>query len=127
MKRQLETLESTKNFVVLRGETIAEAKRELEMDVQQESIASRRLDALRMALCNLSRLEIHVSRTSRILNDVRTLRHLLFEEATELSNTSSHTSLHAPLSSGDQAQAASKLKQSMAGWLDKYGFFPFPA
>lgn len=33
-----------------------------------------------MALYNLEKLEVHLSRSSRILNDLRTLRRLLFEE-----------------------------------------------
>jgi len=76
---QFETLESAHDFVALLSETVAEAKRELENDVQRES-ASRRLDALRIALYGLEKLEVHVSRTSRILNDLRTLRRLLFDE-----------------------------------------------
>jgi len=61
---------------------VAEAKRELEGDVQRESASgpSRRLDALRVALYNLDKLELHVNRSQRILNDLRTLRRLLFEE-----------------------------------------------
>jgi hypothetical protein len=38
------------------------------------------LDALRIALDNLEKLELHVNRSSRILNDLRSLRRLLFEE-----------------------------------------------
>jgi hypothetical protein len=114
MERQFETLESARDFVVLLGETVAEAKRELEIDVQRESSASRRQDALRIALYNLSRLEIHVSRTRRILNDLRTLRRLLFDERREVSDDASDTSLHPPLPEGDQAQAFAKLEKSMA-------------
>jgi hypothetical protein len=48
---QFETLESPYDFVTLLAETVAEAKQELESDVQRESASnlSRRLDALRMA------------------------------------------------------------------------------
>jgi hypothetical protein len=38
------------------------------------------VDALRLAVYNLEKLEMHVNRSSRILNDLRTLRRLLFEE-----------------------------------------------
>lgn len=79
-EQQFESLESAHNFVALLGETIAEAKRELEGDVERESSSSRRLDALRIALYDLEKLEVHVARMSRILNDLRTLRRLLFEE-----------------------------------------------
>jgi len=77
---QFETLESAHDFVALLAETVAEAKRELECEVERESVASRRRDALRIALYNLAKLELHVNRSSRILNDLRTLRRLLFDE-----------------------------------------------
>jgi hypothetical protein len=80
MEVQFETLESAHSFVALLAETVAEAKHELEGDVDRESVASRRRDALRIALYNLAKLELHMSRSKRILNDLRTLRRLLFEE-----------------------------------------------
>ena len=58
---------------------MVEAKRELAADVERE-IPSRRLDALQIALYNLQEPESHVNSASRILNDLRTLRRLLFEE-----------------------------------------------
>jgi hypothetical protein len=79
-EEQFESLESAHDFVALLGQTIAEAKRELERDVERESLGSRRLDALRIALYDLEKMELHVARTSRLLNDLRTLRRLLFEE-----------------------------------------------
>lgn len=79
-EHQFATLEDAHRFVVLLAETAEEAKREIENDVQRESASSRRLDALRIALYNLEKLELHVNRASRILNDLRTLRRLLFEE-----------------------------------------------
>lgn len=77
-----DTIESAHDFVALLAETVAEAKQTLELDVQRESSSCfpRRLDTLRLAQYTLAKLEIHVNRTSRILNDLRTLRRLLFEE-----------------------------------------------
>jgi hypothetical protein len=77
---RFESLGSAHTFVALLIESVAEAKQEFERDVQRESATSRRTDALRMALYNLEKLEIHVNRTSRLLNDLRTLRRLLFAE-----------------------------------------------
>ena len=77
---QFETLESAQDFVTLLSKTAAEAKRELERDVQRESVPSRRLDALRLATYNVDKLQLHLNRSRRILNDLRTLRRLLFEE-----------------------------------------------
>ena len=80
MEEQFETLESARDFVALLAETVEEAKRELEHDVQRESSPSRRLDALRIAAYNVDKLELHLNQSRRILNDLRTLRRLLFEE-----------------------------------------------
>jgi len=93
---QFESLESAHEFVALLAETVADAKRELESDVQRESASnvSRRLDALRIALYSLDKLELHVGRTKRILNDLRTLRRLLFEERGRTSATQSPTAQH---------------------------------
>ena len=92
MEQQFETLESAHNFVKLLTETVAEATRDLESDIQREFVPSRRLDALRIALYELSRLESHVSRTSKILNDLRSLRRLLFEERQEASHAANRGS-----------------------------------
>ena len=80
MEDQFETLESAHDFVALLAETVAEAKRELERDVQREAVPSRRLDALRIAAYNVDKLELHLKQSRRILNDLRTVRRLLFEE-----------------------------------------------
>jgi hypothetical protein len=84
-EHQFETLESAHDFVTLLAESVAEAKHELEADVQREPTSSRRLDALRIALYHLGKLEVHVTRTGRILNDLRSLRRLLFAERGRLS------------------------------------------
>jgi len=78
-----ETIESAHDFMALFAEAVSQAKEELQLDVDRESAnadLNRRLDALRMALYNVEKLELHLSRSSRILNDLRTLRRLLFEE-----------------------------------------------
>jgi hypothetical protein len=76
---QFESLESAYSFVTLLAETVA-AKNEFECDLVRESAASRRGDAVRIARYNLAKLELHVNRSRRILNHLRTLRRLLFEE-----------------------------------------------
>lgn len=80
MKEQFDSLESAHDFINLLAETTVEAKRELTIDIEGAAVPSRRLDVLQVALYNLLKLELHVNRTSRILNDLRTLRRLLFEE-----------------------------------------------
>ena len=75
-----QSLESAHEFVALLAEAVAETQRELEADIEREAKGSRRLDAQRVVLYNLEKLELHMYRSRRILNDLRTLRRLLFEE-----------------------------------------------
>ncbi len=79
-----DSIEDAHEFLTLLAQTVFETKLDIEADVQRESNgnAPRRADALKLALYTLERLEFHMFRSSRILNDLRTLRRLLFEERT---------------------------------------------
>jgi hypothetical protein len=85
LENPFHSIESAYDFVMLLAATVSEAKRELEADIEREAKlnVSRRLDALRVALYNLKKLEPHLSRSRRLLNDLRTWRRLLFEERTQ--------------------------------------------
>ena len=82
--RYFDSIESAYDFVGLLSDTVTEAKREIDADIEREgnSNSSRRLDAMRLASYNLEKLALHMRRTCRILNDLRSLRRLLFEERT---------------------------------------------
>jgi hypothetical protein len=77
-----ESIESAHEFVMLLAQTVAQAKRDIQGDVarEQKAGASRRLEALRLSIYTLEKLELHVKRSCRALNDLRILRRLLFEE-----------------------------------------------
>jgi hypothetical protein len=77
-----DSIESAHDFVTLFSDSVADARRDIESDIQREltSNAPRRLDALRLAAYNLEKLEQHLNKSRRILNDLRSLRRLLFEE-----------------------------------------------
>ena len=77
-----DSIESAHDFVSLFADSVADAKRDIESDIQRElkSNAPRRMDALRLAAYNLEKLELHLNKSRRILNDLRSLRRLLFEE-----------------------------------------------
>ncbi len=77
-----DTIESAHDFVRVLAETIAEARQEIDCDLERESGSqtARRQDALRIAAYNLSKLENHMKSSRRILNDLRSLRRLLFAE-----------------------------------------------
>jgi hypothetical protein len=77
-----DSIESAHEFVALLAETVCDAKRDVEADIQRESDsgAPRHLDALRTTLYSMEKLELHMNKSRRILNDLRSLRRLLFDE-----------------------------------------------
>jgi len=79
-----DSIENAHEFMTLLAQTVFETKLEIEADVARESSSNypRRTEALKLALYTLTRLEFHMDRSRRILNDLRTLRRLLFEERT---------------------------------------------
>jgi hypothetical protein len=90
MQRQseqpFESIESAYDFFRVLSDAVADAKRDIEVliqaQTQRESSAksSRNLDALRVVHYNVEKLEFHTNCNRRILNDLRSLRRLLFEE-----------------------------------------------
>jgi len=84
------SIESAYEFMALLAATIVEAQQEVEADIEREAKLnpSCRLDALRVVLYNLKKLELDINRSRRLLNDLRTLRRLLFEERTSVSAAS---------------------------------------
>lgn len=77
-----DTIESAHEFMSILSQAASDARCDLASDIQRElsSDAHRRLDALHIALYKVEQLESHLNRSSRILNDLRILRRLLFEE-----------------------------------------------
>lgn len=84
-----DSIESAHEFVGLLNEAIVEAKRDIEADVQRESDSEfpRRQEALRLALYHVEKLQFHMSKSQRILNDLRSLRRLLLEERTSVASS----------------------------------------
>jgi hypothetical protein len=79
-----DSIESAHEFIALLAETVRQARQDVEADVQRESTSGspRHLDALRTTLYSMEKLEHHMNKSRRILNDLRSLRRLLFEERT---------------------------------------------
>ena len=76
-----DTIEGAHEYIQLLWEAIAEAKRELADDIiAAETKPDRRLEALRLVEYKLEKLSSHLQSSSRLLNDLRTLRRLLLEE-----------------------------------------------
>jgi uncharacterized membrane protein YccC len=77
-----DSVESAHEYLRLLSETLLEAKRDIEGDIAAEvdSKTPRRLEALRLVLYKLDKLEQHIKAGRRVLNDLRTLRRLLLQE-----------------------------------------------
>jgi hypothetical protein len=85
MKTPFDTIESAQEFLALLREAVDDAKASADADIVEEgdTRSSRRLDALRLVVYKLDKLEQHVKASGRLLNDLRTLRRLLLEERSE--------------------------------------------
>ena len=104
-----DSIESAHEFVALLSETVREAKRDIEADVQRESSSEfpRRLDALRTALYTMEKLELHMNQSRLILNDLRSLRRLLFDERSANPNSIPDPKTETP---GDNAARTTRLQ-----------------
>lgn len=77
-----ESIESAHEFLKLLVETVNDARRDVELDLQAgaNDKLSRRVEALRLVAYKLEKLEHHVKASGRLLNDLRMLRRVLLEE-----------------------------------------------
>ena len=80
-----DSVENAQQYVRLLVEAIAEAKSEIEADLGAAVSAKseRRVQALQIVQFKLDKLEQHLKTSSRLLNDLRTLRRLLLDERLE--------------------------------------------
>ena len=82
-----DTVESAEAFLSLLNDSVADALRDVEVDLQL-AVAhhqNRRVEALNLVVYNLNRLTFHVCKSRRLLNDLRMLRRLLLREPEHLS------------------------------------------
>ena len=77
-----ESIESAQEFMALLNSSIEEAIAEVSDDRNQATAEGngRRVEALDLALYKLRCLDANVHKSARLLNDLRTLRRLLFNE-----------------------------------------------
>jgi formiminotetrahydrofolate cyclodeaminase len=85
LQTPFDTVENAHQYVRLLVEAIAEAKNEITADLgaAAKGQPERRVEALRLVQFKLDKLEQHLQSSSRLLNDLRTLRRLLFDERPE--------------------------------------------
>ena len=80
-----DSVENAQAYIQLLIETLVEAKKEVADDAAAAATRSeRRLEALRLVEYKLHRLEHHLRISGRMLNDLRRLRRLLLDEASDL-------------------------------------------
>ena len=86
MEYQAETpfdsIEGSHEYVALLAEALNEARRDVESEiaVAERDGAERRKQALLLVSYNLAKLNLHITTSRRILNDLRSLRRLLLAE-----------------------------------------------
>ena len=80
-----DSVENAHQYLQLLVEAIAEAKAEIATDLSAAMKAKiqRRVQALSIVQFKLDKLEHHLTTSSRLLNDLRTLRRLLLDERPE--------------------------------------------
>jgi hypothetical protein len=85
LQTPFDSVENAHDYVRLLGEAITEAKSEIEADLALAAKArsERRVQALQIVQFKLDKLEQHLKTSSRLLNDLRSLRRLLLDERLE--------------------------------------------
>lgn len=80
-----DNIEGAHEYLGLLAEAVDEAKHNADSDILSEGGAQsqRRLDALRLVMYKLEKLEQHIKISRRLLNDLRSLRRLLLDERAE--------------------------------------------
>jgi hypothetical protein len=82
MSTPFDSIEGAQEYLALLREALEEAKQTADNDIlaETQSKTSRRIDALRIVVYKLDKLDQHVKASCRLLNDLRSLRRLLLEE-----------------------------------------------
>ena len=75
------TIESAQEYMRLLAEAVLGAKKDLETEIASTvPNSSRQAEALRVALFNVNKLDHHIQVSLRVLNDLRSLRRLMWRE-----------------------------------------------
>ena len=77
-----DSIEGSHEYVALLAEALEEARRDVDAEIAlaEADAADRRKEALQLVAYNLAKLNLHITTSRRILNDLRTLRRLLLAE-----------------------------------------------
>jgi hypothetical protein len=77
-----DSIEGSHEYVAMLADAVDEARRDVEGQIAaaEHDGADRRKEALLLVSYNLAKLNLHITASRRILNDLRTLRRLLLAE-----------------------------------------------
>lgn len=77
-----DSIEGSHEYVAMLAEAVNEARRDvgIEIAAAERDGADRRKEALLLVSYNLAKLNLHITTSRRILNDLRSLRRLLLAE-----------------------------------------------
>ena len=77
-----DSIEGSHEYVAMLAEALDEARRDVEAEIvaAEREGAERRKQGLLLVSYNLAKLNLHITSSRRILNDLRTLRRLLLAE-----------------------------------------------
>lgn len=77
-----DSIEGSHEYVALLADALDEARRDVEAEIAaaEREGADRRKQALLLVSYNLAKLNLHITTSRRILNDLRSLRRLLLAE-----------------------------------------------
>jgi hypothetical protein len=77
-----DNIEGSHEYIAMLAEALDEARRDVEAEIvaAERDGADRRKQALLLVSYNLAKLNLHITSSRRILNDLRTLRRLLLAE-----------------------------------------------
>lgn len=77
-----DSIEGSHEYVAMLAEALNEARRDVEAEIHvaEREGADRRKEALILVSYNLAKLNLHITTSRRILNDLRSLRRLLLAE-----------------------------------------------
>lgn len=77
-----DNIEGSHEYIALLADALNEARRDVEAELAaaERDRADRRKEALLLVSYNLAKLNLHITSSRRILNDLRTLRRLLLSE-----------------------------------------------
>ena len=81
-RNPFDTIEDAHQYIGLLRELVGETETEVRADMRdaQAANAARRVEALYVVVQKLGQLDQHLNATRRLLNDLRTLRRLMFGE-----------------------------------------------